>query len=178
VVVPGRHEHRHEPVGDGRGPATQEAPGQAVVLLAVALMHTPSPLIEYPAEIPDPLAFVRLFATTGWDLQGRLTVAAAAAALAPTWYAVSAYERERLVGTGRIIGDGVLHALLVDVIVDPDYRHRGIGSAIVERLVAECRLQNIVDIQLFCAFGVRPFYERLGFAARPDDAPGMELVVG
>jgi GNAT superfamily N-acetyltransferase len=98
--------------------------------------------------------------------------------LAPTWYAVSAYEGERLVGTGRIIGDGVLHALLVDVIVDPDYRHRGIGSAIVERLVAECRRHRIVDVQLFCEFGVSPFYERLGFAARPDDAPGMELVVG
>jgi GNAT superfamily N-acetyltransferase len=141
-------------------------------------MDTPSPLIEYQAEIPDPLAFVRLFGTTSWDPEGRLTVAAAAAALAPTWYAVSAYEGERLVGTGRIIGDGVLHALLVDVIVDPDYRHRGIGSAIVERLVAECRRHRIVDVQLFCAFGVSPFYERLGFAARPEDAPGMELVAG
>ena len=141
-------------------------------------MDTPSPLIEYQAEIPDPLAFVRLFGTTSWDPEGRLTVPAAAAALAPTWYAVSAYEGERLVGTGRIIGDGVLHALLVDVIVDPDYRHRGIGSAIVERLVAECRRHRIVDVQLFCEFGVSPFYERLGFAARPEDAPGMELVVG
>jgi GNAT superfamily N-acetyltransferase len=139
---------------------------------------TPKPLIEFRAEIPDPLAFVRLFATTGWDPPGRLTVAAAAEALAPTWYAVSAYEGERLVGTGRIIGDGVLHALLVDVIVDPAYRHSGIGSLIVERLVAECRRLRIVDVQLFCAQGVRPFYERLGFAARPDDAPGMELVAG
>jgi GNAT superfamily N-acetyltransferase len=141
-------------------------------------MDTPSPLIEYQAEIPNPLAFVRLFGTTSWDPEGRLTVPAAAAALAPTWYAVSAYEGERLVGTGRIIGDGVLHALLVDVIVDPDYRHRGIGSAIVERLAAECRRHRIVDVQLFCAFGVSPFYERLGFAARPEDAPGMELVAG
>ena len=135
-------------------------------------------MIEYRAEVPNPLAFVRLFATTGWDPQGHLTVAAAAEALAPTWHAVSAYEGERLVGTGRIIGDGVLHALLVDVIVDPAYGHLGIGSAIVERLVAEWRRHRIVDVQLFCEFGVSPFYERLGFAARPEDAPGMELVVG
>ena len=40
-------------------------------------MDTPSPLIEYQAEIPDPLAFVRLFGTTSWDPEGRLTVAAA-----------------------------------------------------------------------------------------------------
>jgi GNAT superfamily N-acetyltransferase len=64
------------------------------------------------------------------------------------------------------------------VIVDPAYWHWGIGSAILERLVAECRRHRIVDLQLFCAHGVRPFDERLGFAARPDDAPGMELVVG
>jgi GNAT superfamily N-acetyltransferase len=132
--------------------------------------------IEYRPEVPEPDAFVSLFATTGWDPQDRLTVAAAAEALGPTWYAVSAYAGNRLVGTGRIIGDGVLHALLVDVMVDPAYRHRGIGSAIVERLVAECRRHLILDVQLFCAPGVKPFYERLGFAARPDDAPGMELV--
>lgn len=139
-------------------------------------MQTATPVIEYRAEIPDPLAFVRLFTTTGWDPQGRFTVAAAAEALAPTWYAVSAYAGVRLVGTGRIISDGVLHALLADCIVDPGYRHRGIGGVIVERLVAECRRHRIVDVQLFCARGVQPFYERLGFTARPDDAPGMELV--
>jgi GNAT superfamily N-acetyltransferase len=144
----------------------------------VVIVQTPAAVVEYRAEVPDPVAFVRLFSTTGWDPQDRLTVAAAAEALAPTWYAVSAYAGERLVGTGRIIGDGVLHALLVDVIVDPAYGHLGIGSAIVERLVAECRRHRIVDIQLFCAQGVRPFYERLGFAARLDDAPGMELVAG
>ena len=44
--------------------------------------------------------------------------------------------------------------------------------------MAECRRHGIVDVQLFCADGARPFYERLGFVTRPDDAPGMELMVG
>jgi len=138
-------------------------------------MRPDAPQIEYRAEVPDPIAFVALFATTGWDPEGRLTVGAANEALAHTWYAVSAYDGTRLVGTGRVIGDGVLHALLADVIVDPDCRHLGVGSGIVERLVAECRRHRILDVQLFCALSARPFYERLGFAARPDDAPGMEL---
>ena len=131
--------------------------------------------IEYRAAVPAPEAFARLFATTGWDTEGRLTAATAGEALSHTWYAVSAYDGDRLVGTGRIVGDGVLHALLADVIVDPGYRHRGIGSEIVGRLVARCREHRILDTQLFCARGKRPFYERLGFASRPDDAPGMEL---
>ena len=178
MVGPGRYERAREPVGEGGGPAAPEAPGQALILLGVVLDATPATVIEYRAEVPEPAAFVRLFSTTGWDPQGHLTVESAAEALAPTWYAVSAYAGDRLVGIGRIIGDGVLHALLVDVIVDPAYRHAGVGSVIVERLVAECRRHRIVDVQLFCAYGVRPFYERLGFAARPDDAPGMELVAG
>ena len=131
--------------------------------------------IEFRAEAPDPAAFARLFAGTGWDPEGRLTPDRAAEALARTWYAVSAYEGDVLVGTGRVVGDGVLHALLADVIVDPAYRHRGIGSVIVERLADECRSHGIFDTQLFCARGKRRFYERLGFSARPDEAPGMEL---
>lgn len=133
------------------------------------------PAVEYRPEAPEAAAFVGLFSATGWDPEGRLTVDGAREALARSWYAVSAYDRDRLVGTGRIVGDGLIHALLADVIVDPEYRGRGIGEAIVRRLVEECRRAGIFDTQLFAAPGVRPFYERLGFVARPDDAPGMEL---
>jgi GNAT superfamily N-acetyltransferase len=132
--------------------------------------------IEYRLAIPEAAAFVALFESTGWDPEGRLTVDAARDALAHTWCAVSAYDHDRLVGTGRVVGDGHIHALLSDVIVDPDYQGRGIGSAIVEQLVVECRRARIFYTQLFAATGVRPFYERLGFVARQDDAPGMQLV--
>ena len=40
VVVPGRHEHRHEPVGDGRGPAPSAAPNQAVAFVAESSPET------------------------------------------------------------------------------------------------------------------------------------------
>ena len=108
MVGPGRHERAPEPVGESRGSPPPEAPGKALILLGVVLDATPATVIEYRAEVPGPAAFVRLFSTTGWVPQGRLTVEAAAEALAPTWYAVSAYAGERLVGIGRIIGDGVL----------------------------------------------------------------------
>jgi N-acetylglutamate synthase-like GNAT family acetyltransferase len=63
----------------------------------------------------------------------------------------------------------------VNVIVLPELRGRGIGTQIVERLVARCREADVLQVQLFSARGKREFYERLGFAARPDDGPGMEL---
>ncbi len=133
--------------------------------------------IAYRPTLPRPEAFRALFATTGWDAGRPLTPERAAAALAGTRHAVAAYDGDRLVGFGRVIGDGVLHALLADVIVDPAYQRAGIGSEIVGRLVEHCRQEAVMDVQLFCARGKRPFYERLGFLARDDEAPGMELGV-
>ena len=91
------------------------------------------------------------------------------------WYAVSARRCGEIAGTGMVLGDGVLHALIVDVIVMPELRGQGIGTEIMNRLIARCREARILQVQLFSARGKRGFYERLGFVARPDDGPGMEL---
>ena len=74
-----------------------------------------------------------------------------------------------------MLSDGVLHALIVDVIVRPDVRGQVIGTEIMKRLVARCQEAGVLQVQLFSARGKRDFYERLGFVARPDDGPGMEL---
>ena len=74
-----------------------------------------------------------------------------------------------------MLSDGVLHALIVDVIVRPDVRGQGIGTEIMKRLVARFQEAGVLQVQLFSARGKRDFYERLGFVARPDDGPGMEL---
>ncbi len=76
---------------------------------------------------------------------------------------------------GRTISDGAIHALIVDVIVDPDWQGRGVGREIMTRLIARCDAAGIEATQLFCASGKAPFYEKLGFHARPENAPGMEL---
>ena len=66
-----------------------------------------------------------------------------------------------------------MHAMIYDVIVLPEYQGHGIGGRIMELLIRQCLHANIRDIQLFSARGKRGFYERYGFVARPDDAPGM-----
>ena len=45
----------------------------------------------------------------------------------------------------------------------------------MNRLITRCREADVLQFQLFSARGKRGFYERLGFVARPDDGPGMEL---
>ena len=130
--------------------------------------------IEYSIRIPPKEAFFQLFQTTGWNEEYQLRLDQLYEALQHSWDAVSALDDGRLVGFGRVIADGVLHALIVDMIVLPSHQNRGIGRAILNRLVERCRASGIRDIQLFCARGKSGFYERCGFLARPEDAPGME----
>ena len=130
--------------------------------------------IEYSNVIPPKETFFQLFQTTGWNEEYQLSPDQLYEALQHSWDAVSALEDGRLVGFGRAIADGVLHALIVDMIVLPSHQNRGIGRAILNRLVERCRAAGIRDIQLFCARGKSGFYERCGFIARPADAPGME----
>jgi GNAT superfamily N-acetyltransferase len=133
------------------------------------------PSVVYSMNRPDPDAFFELFETTGWNASYRLKPDELARAADASWAVVSAHEGGRLVGFGRVICDGVVHALILDMIVAPDRRGRGIGSEILRRLMERCRTEGIRDVQLFCAKGKSGFYGKNGFARRPEDAPGMEV---
>src|SRR5665811_1574815 len=117
--------------------------------------------IEYRIELPTAEEFERLFRSSGWTEALGVAADRLAATLPHAWYAVCARRGGQVVGTGLVLSDGVLHALIVNVIV--------------KRLVARCQEAGVLQVQLFSARGKRGFYERLGFVARPDDGPGMEL---
>jgi GNAT superfamily N-acetyltransferase len=74
-----------------------------------------------------------------------------------------AWDGDELVGMARLLSDGVCNAYLVDVWTDSGHRHRGIGSAMVEHLVALVPGQHI-GLQTDDA---GPFYEQLGFVPQP-----------
>ena len=131
--------------------------------------------ITYQTTLPDPAQFAALFETTGWNNEYHCTQQELQAACQATWSAMSAYDDGQLVGYGGVISDGVIHALIVNLIVAPAYRGQGIGSVILAELVAKCRAAGVKDIQLFCARGKKGFYEKQGFVARPTEAPGMQF---
>lgn len=133
-------------------------------------------LIEFRSEIPVSDRFWELFQTTGWNKNYQLSPDELLQGLHSSWYVLSAYAGERLVGFGRLVSDGVLHAMVYELIVLPEYQGQGIGGKILDKLVDHCREAGVRDIQLFCARGKRVFYEKRGFVARPDDAPGMQFV--
>ena len=126
-------------------------------------------------EPPDPAAFKALYDSTGWGPAER-PVAFYADALAGSWRTCSAYDGDTLVGFGRVISDGRLHAFITEMIVHPVHQQRGIGAAILRELIAACQAAGITDIQLFCAEGKEAFYRKGGFVPRPATRPGMQYV--
>ena len=132
--------------------------------------------INFRAEMPSQEQFWNLFQTTGWNDTYHLSPQELFRAVSINWFAVSAFDGERLVGFGRVVSDGILHAMIYEMIVLPVYQGQGIGAQILHILVQRCLEANIRDIQLFCARGKRGFYEKYGFAARSEDAPGMQYV--
>jgi len=132
--------------------------------------------IQFEIKLRSIDGFWSLFESTGWNEEYRIVKEDLAKAVRNSWFEVAAYDGDHLVGYGRVVTDGVLHAMIYDLITDRDYRGAGIGSEVLERLVKECKRGGIRDVQLFCARGKREFYEKRGFHARSEDAPGMDYV--
>jgi GNAT superfamily N-acetyltransferase len=130
--------------------------------------------IIYSNSLPDTKKYFELFVSTGWNEKFRITPAELESAVSKSYFTVSAYDGEFLAGFGRIVSDGIIHAMIYEMIIHPDYQRKGIGTEILNRLIQKCKEDKIRDIQLFCAQGKKEFYEKHGFISRPDDAPGMQ----
>lgn len=133
--------------------------------------------IEFRTARPSREAYHALFETTGWNRESHRSPEALGRALDGSQFMVGAYDGEQLIGFGRVLTDGVLHGMIYDLIVHPAYQRQGIGTQLLQQLVQWCQAARLGDIQLFCARGKRAFYERNGFVARADDAPGMQYQV-
>lgn len=124
-------------------------------------------------DLPTAESFYQLYATTGWNTNNR-SEADLHQAISNSWYTLSAYLENTLIGFGRIISDGSLHAFIVDLIISPTFQNKGLGANILKRLVDRAVNNGIIDIQLFCAQGKKEFYLKNGFDERSSDSPGMQ----
>jgi ribosomal protein S18 acetylase RimI-like enzyme len=131
--------------------------------------------IRFAHQLPDSDAFFGLFVATGWNNFYKLSGPELLVALNNSWYTISAYDGSELIGFARIVCDGIVHAMIYDLIVAPEYQNKGIGSLILNKVIDHCVKNDIRDIQLFCAEGMKEFYSKHGFFERPNDAPGMEI---
>lgn len=112
----------------------------------------------------------------------KLTKEQAQKALNNSLYILSAYDEEhKLVGMGRIVGDGAVICYVQDLVIHPFEQSSGLGSAILQRLIEFVKSVGFRDtsmmLDLMCAKGREEFYIKNGFMARPTNSlgPGMIL---
>lgn len=120
--------------------------------------------------------YLAIRACVGWRI---LLEEQASRALQNSLYMVGAYDGEKLVSMGRLVGDGAVICYVQDLIVVPEYQHKGVGSQVLDALIEYVEGLHIEGSQmmlcLMCAKGREAFYEKHGFIARPTDelGPGM-----
>lgn len=78
---------------------------------------------------------------------------------------VQAYDGERLVGFVNVAWDGGLHAFLLDTVVDPGWRRRGVGVELVRRAAGAAREAGCMWLHVDHQARLDDFYLRAcGFA--------------
>ena len=130
--------------------------------------------LTYTNQIPEVDEFIELRVSAGLSRNNR---DAAARGLAGTCFSVCVRDADRLVGMGRIIGDGGCFYQVVDIAVDPDYQRRGIGSQVMTRLMEELRRNapRTAYVSLVADGEASRLYQKLGFDFTAPASVGMAL---
>ena len=97
-------------------------------------------------------------------------------ALPRTQLVVTARAGGRLVGMARAFGDGAVYAAIVDVVVRPGFQKCGIGTRMMDLLMAELKALDLHRIYLRAAPGTLEWYERFGFKAAYGGTVGMSYL--
>lgn len=86
----------------------------------------------------------------------------------------SAWEDGQMIGFARVITDRATAAWLCDVIVDPDFRGRGVGKALIEAVLDHPELQTVR--WMLATKDAQSLYARYGF--RNEVPPEMWMTRG
>ncbi len=117
--------------------------------------------------------FIQLYQEAGWlDLAGDLDKLDWIDRLLEGSYCfVAAFHRDRMIGMGRSISDGVSDAYIQDVTVLKSYRGRGIGSRIMRNIISHLKQNGIDWIGLIAEPGSGSLYRKLGFSEMTGNIP-------
>ncbi len=104
---------------------------------------------------------------------------AAAAGLPNTLRGVMIHHGGRLVGMGRVVGDGGLSFQLVDIAVEPAHQGRSLGKAIVGILVSYLHetAHEGAHVSLLADGEAHRLYAQFGFIPTAPESIGMAFTI-
>jgi GNAT superfamily N-acetyltransferase len=73
---------------------------------------------------------------------------------------------DRLIGFARAVTDRTFLAVVLDVIVDRNYRGRGLGARLMDELLRRPELAAVESVELVCQPELTDFYRRWDFSEK------------
>ena len=136
-------------------------------------------LIEYKENVLQYEDYCKLRKSVEWQ---SFSEEQSKKAIRNSLYTIIAVESNQTIGVGRLIGDG-LYYMIIDVIVDPLFQKKGVGSHIISMLIKyvdnETPSGGRSSIHLISELGKESFCEKMGFKVIPHDfcGSGMRKVI-
>lgn len=76
---------------------------------------------------------------------------------------IAVYEKEELIGYVDCVSNGVTDAYIQDLMVHPDYQGKGVGTELMNRMIAYLKEKRIYMISVVFEESLKPFYAKFGF---------------
>ncbi len=135
-------------------------------------------MIKIKENINNVEEFNLLYDLVGW---GSYDKEISKKSLDNTYYSVSVYDNNKIIGYGRLIGDGICFMYIHDIMVDPKYQNQKIGTMIMNKLlerIKEIKKEN-PDLRTYlgASKGKEKFYEKFGFVKRIDADLGYGMIL-
>ncbi|SHI65372.1 GNAT family N-acetyltransferase [Clostridium intestinale] len=96
-------------------------------------------------------------------------------ALNNSLFIVALYDEEKLIGFGRVVGDGGITYVVSDIMVDKDYQRRGLAEQIMKAIDGYFE-ENTYEDSYICLIANHPadlLYNKHKFEYLPENKYGM-----
>ena len=100
-------------------------------------------------------------------------------ALNNTFYSISVYDDDKIIGYGRLIGDTICFLYIHDVMVVPEYQGKKIGTLIMNKLLDKVKeikkINPDMRVYLGASKGKEDFYRKFGLVDRKEASLGAGM---
>lgn len=98
-----------------------------------------------------------------------------------TFYSISVYDGDNIIGYGRLIGDTICFLYIQDIMVIPEYQSKKIGTMIMNKLLEKINKLKKENPDLRVYLGAsknrESFYEKFSFIKRTDADLGYGMIL-
>ena len=134
--------------------------------------------IQYEEKIPTLDEYNHIADSVGWGSSENKIVEIA---LNNSLYSICAYDGDKMIGYGRIIGDKTMFLYIQDIMVLPEYQSQKVGSHIMEKILNKVKtlkkLNPNIRTYVGLSRGLEGFYKKFGFISREEAELGKGMIL-